>query len=85
MRIGIHTGVVIAGNIGTPSREHYSVIGDSVNVAARIEELNKQLETSTLLTEETLIRLPEDLRARAVPRGEQPIRGRTHTVTVFAV
>ena len=85
MRIGVHTGAVIAGNIGTPSREQYSVIGDSVNVTARVEQLNKDLGTGTLITEETLIRLPPELRSRAVLRGEHPIRGRTHTVTVYSI
>jgi adenylate cyclase len=85
MRIGIHTGAVIAGNIGTPSREQYSVIGDSVNVTARVEQLNKDIGTDTLLTEETLIRLPDALRCQAKPRGEHPIRGRTHLVTLYEI
>lgn len=85
MRIGIHTGAVIAGNIGTPSREQYSVIGDAVNVTARVERLNKDLGTDTLITEETVIRLPDALRRAAVPRGEHQIRGRSHSVTVYSI
>lgn len=85
MRIGIHTGAVIAGNIGTPSREQYSVIGDAVNVASRVEQLNKDLGTDTLITQETLIRLPDALRRGAVPQGEHQIRGRAHAVTVYSI
>jgi adenylate cyclase len=85
MRIGLHTGAVIAGNIGTSNRVKYSIIGDSVNVAARVEQLNKELGTQTLLTEETLIRVRDPLRGRAVPRGAHKIKGRSHTVVVHSI
>ena len=85
MRIGLHTGPVIAGIIGTRNRVKYSVIGDSVNVAARVEQLNKELDTETLFTEDTLIRLSDALRRRTVARGEHAVKGRKRPVVVHSV
>ena len=85
MRIGIHSGSVIAGNIGTRNRVKYTVIGDSVNVAARLEQLNKETGTDILFTEETLIRIHDPLRSMAVERGMHTIKGRNHQVTVHSL
>jgi class 3 adenylate cyclase len=85
MRIGIHSGIVIAGNVGNASRTKYSIIGDTVNVAARVEQLNKELGTETLITEETLFRLPDAQRRAAVPRGEHKVKGRDRAVVVYSV
>lgn len=85
MRIGIHTGPVIAGNIGTRTRAKYSVIGDSVNVAARVEQLSKELATSTLMTTDTFKRVSDSLRRQAVFRGEHRIKGRVNTVEVYSI
>ena len=53
VRVGVHTGEVVLGHIGTERRSKYAAIGDAVNMAARVESLNKELGTTLLLTEET--------------------------------
>lgn len=52
-RIGLHSGPVVAGEMGTAERTKYGIIGDAVNVASRLEGANKQLGTVTLLSEQT--------------------------------
>ena len=53
VRIGVATGAVIAGNVNAKERLHYSVFGDAVNLAARLEVLNKEYSTSILISERT--------------------------------
>lgn len=81
--VGVHTGAVFAGNIGSAERLKYTVIGDTVNVAARLEGLNKELKTTLLMTEETLSRL-KDL-ASVKDRGALPVKGRREPVRVYEV
>jgi adenylate cyclase len=83
-RTGMHTGRVVAGNIGSRTRMKYGLIGDAVNVAARIEALNKALGTDLLVSEATWLALPPELRARATSRGTHQVKGRTDGVPIYA-
>jgi class 3 adenylate cyclase len=83
MGIGINSGPVSAGSVGGGGRLEFTVIGDTVNVAARVESVTRETGDPILLTEQTrclLGRVPLDLEER----GTVPIKGRTEEVKLWA-
>jgi adenylate cyclase len=80
--VGIHSGEVIAGAIGSSRRIDYTVIGDTVNVASRIESLTRKYPNDILLSSQT-----SDLAADAIPLQEVAttrVKGREQPVTLFS-
>ena len=82
-RIGINTGMVVAGTIGAGERLGYTLLGDAVNTAARLQELNKSHGTRILVSEATRCLAADGFGFRRI--GEVPIRGRSETLVLHTV
>lgn len=84
LRIGVATGPVAAGTVGSETRQTYTLYGDTVNLAQRLEELNKELETSCLICGVTFD-AAQSRCADASAVGSVQVRGRDRSVEVFAL
>ena len=83
--IGIHAGLVVTGNVGTESRKQYSVTGNTVIIAARVEQLNKTYNSQMIITEEVHSHLSEtDLDVKP-ERHQVKVKGRKKPVNILIV
>jgi adenylate cyclase len=85
--IGVNTACVVAGNIGSSRRLNYSVIGDGVNVASRLQSLTRTPEyhTNIITSAATLAALGDPKKFAPRPLGRVPVKGRAEPVEIFAV
>ena len=81
--IGLNTDAIVSGNIGSPKRMDYTVIGDGVNLASRLESACKEYSAQILCSENTYKKLKGSYRAREIDRVV--VKGKTEPVGVYEI
>jgi adenylate cyclase len=85
IRMGIHMGPVVVGDIGTPNRINYTIVGDTVNAAQRLESLGKTIdpdaEVIALVSEQIFAAAPDGF--QFIERGAHLVKGKQESLKVF--
>ena len=80
-RIGIHTGEVLAGNTGSEDQPSFTLIGDTVNIASRLQEFNKKRGTEVIFSTATREKIPDHIRVRKLDSAR--LKGITRPIEIF--
>ncbi|GIW22321.1 MAG: adenylate/guanylate cyclase domain-containing protein [Candidatus Sericytochromatia bacterium] len=83
IRIGIHSGEALVGNFGSPLKMDYTAIGDTVNTASRLEGLNKEFNTSIIISHSTYELVSNKVNVRNL--GPAPVKGKSEALHVYEV
>lgn len=82
-RIGVHYGKTLVGNIGSPNRMNYTIIGDTVNVASRLEGINKNYGTNIMVSEEVYTMIQDQFTLEYIDQIE--LKGKTESTKIYTL
>jgi len=79
----MHFGKTLVGNIGSPNRMNYTIMGDTVNVAARLEGINKNYGTNIMVSEEVYIMIKDQFNLEYIDQIE--LKGKTESTKIYTL